>query len=224
MVKNLFKNGADLLFRRQTNILSAATVIAVTVLLSKILGLAKNRLLTAQFTPSEIGVFLSAFRLPSIIFDLIVMGALTTAFIPVFTSYLAKEKEEEANRIASTVLNLATIIFLSLSFVLIIFTDPLVHLIAPGLTNKEIELVISFTRIMVVGQTLPLLLGNFLTGILQSHKRFLLPALAPVVYNIGIIVGILFFVPHTGSFWCGLGRGDRSNFIFAHSNPSGPKA
>lgn len=198
MVKNLFKNGADLLFRRQTNILSAATIIATTVLLSKILGLAKNRLLTAQFTPAEIGVFLSSFRLPSIIFDLIVMGALTTAFIPVFTSYLSKRKEEEANRIASTVLNLATIIFFFLSLILIIFTDPLVRLIAPGLTNREIDLVITFTRIMIVGQTLPLLLGNFLTGILQSHKRFLLPALAPVVYNVGIIIGIIFLAPTMG--------------------------
>lgn len=200
MVKNLFKNGADLLFRRQTNILSAATIIAATVLLSKVLGLAKNRLLTAQFTPAEIGVFLSAFRLPSFIFDLIVMGALTTAFIPIFTSYLSRGKEEEANRIASTVLNLATIVFFLLSLLLMIFTDPLVRLIAPGLTVKEIELVIMFTRIMIVGQTLPLLLGNFLTGVLQSHKRFLLPALAPVVYNVGIIIGILFLSPSWGLY------------------------
>jgi len=86
MVKSLFKNGADLLFRRQANILSAATVIAVAVLLSRILGLFKYRLLTDRFSVSDIGIFITAFRLPNTVFDIIVMGALTTAFIPVFTS------------------------------------------------------------------------------------------------------------------------------------------
>ena len=115
MVKNLFKNGADFLFRRQTNILSAATVIAVAVLLSRLLGLVKYRLLLSSqlgFTPSDIGVFLAAFKLPNLLFDLIVMGALTTTFIPVFTSYLSKNKNNDANEIASTVLNISCILFL----------------------------------------------------------------------------------------------------------------
>ena len=86
MVKNIIKNGTDLLFRRQTNILSAATVIAIAVLLSRVLGLVKYRLLTDRFSVGDIGIFLAAFRLPNTIFDIIVMGALTTAFIPVFTS------------------------------------------------------------------------------------------------------------------------------------------
>lgn len=200
MVKNLLKNGSDLLFRRQTNILSAATVIAAAVLLSRILGLVKYRLLTDRFTVSEIGVYLAAFRLPGTIFDLIVMGALTTAFIPVFTSYIAKNKDAEANAIASTILNLCVIIFSALSLFFFIFADPIVRLIVPGLTEKEIATIIPFTRIMLIGQTLPLILGNFLTGILQSHKRFLLPALAPVVYNLGIIIGIVFLSPIMGLY------------------------
>ncbi len=200
MVKNLIKNGTDLLFRRQTNILSAASVIAAAVLVSRLLGLIKYRLLTGQFTVSDIGVYLAAFRLPSTLFDLIVMGALTTAFIPIFTSYIAKGKEEEANLIASTILNLSILVFLAATILFLIFTDPLVHLIAPGLTRSEFELAIPFTRIMLLGQTLPLILGNFLTGILQSHKRFLLPALAPVVYNLGIISGIIFLSPVMGLY------------------------
>lgn len=193
----------DFLFRRQTNILSAATVIAAAVLLSRLLGLIKYRLLLTShfgFTPSDIGVFLTAFKLPNFLFDLIVTGALTTAFIPVFTSYLAKGKNHDANTIASTILNISVIAFLIFSAVFLIFTDPLVRLIAPGLKPAEIDLVIPFTRIMLLGQTLPLILGNFLTGILQSHKRFLVPALAPVVYNLGIILGIYFLSPIIGLY------------------------
>lgn len=200
MVKNLIKNGTDLLFRRQTSILSAASILAAAILLARVLGLVKYRLLTDRFTVSDIGIYLAAFRLPSTIFDLIVMGALTTAFIPVFTSYLAKDKEKEANLIASTILNLSIIVFFLFSLLFLIFADPLVRLIVPGLSPKEIALVIPFTRIMLIGQTLPLILGNFLTGILQSHKRFLLPALAPVFYNLGIIIGIVFLSPMFGLY------------------------
>lgn len=193
----------DLLFRRQTNILSAATIIAAAVLLSRILGLIKYRLLLTDrfgFTPSDIGVFLAAFKLPNILFDLIVMGALTTTFIPIFTSYLSKNKAHDANIIASTILNISIGAFLLFSILFFIFTDPIIRFIAPGLTPSEINQVIPFTRIMLLGQTLPLILGNFLTGILQSHKRFLVPALAPVVYNVGIIIGIYFLSPIMGLY------------------------
>ncbi len=190
----------DLLTRRQTNILSAASVIALAVLVSRILGLFKYRLLTDSFSVSEIGIFITAFRLPNTVFDLIVMGALTTAFIPIFTSYIAKDKYADANKIASTILNICILVFSFLSLIFYIFTPALTRLIAPGLTPGEMNLVVPFTRIMLLGQTLPLILGNFLTGILQSHKRFIIPALAPVVYNLGIILGILLLGPTLGLY------------------------
>ncbi len=200
MVNNLIKNGRDLLFRRQTNILSAATVIAAAVLFSRILGLFKYRLLTDKFSVSDIGIFITAFRLPNTVFDLIVMGALTTAFIPVFTSYIAKGRNEDANKIASTILNISILAFFLFSLLFFIFADFLIKIIAPGLSASEMALAIPFTRIMLLGQTLPLILGNFLTGILQSHKRFLVPALAPVAYNFGIILGIVFLSPALGLY------------------------
>ena len=200
MVKSLFKNGADLLFRRQANIFSAATVIAVAVLLSRILGLFKYRLLTDRFSVSDIGIFITAFRLPNTVFDIIVMGALTTAFIPVFTSYISKEKHEDANRVASTVLNISILVFLAFTAIFLIFTNQLVAIIAPGLKPTEMAQAIPFTRIMLLGQTLPLILGNFLTGILQSHKRFLVPALAPVAYNFGIILVVVLLSPIIGLY------------------------
>lgn len=200
MVKNIIKGSTDLLFRKQTSILSAATIIAAAVLLSRFLGLIKFRLLTDRFSVNELGVFFAAFRLPSTIFDIIVMGALTTAFIPIFTTYLDRNKEEEANHIASVILTVSGVVFLIFSAAFFVFTQQLVFFIAPGLSIAEQSQAVSFTRIMLVGQTLPLILGNFLTGILQSHKRFLIPAIAPVAYNIGIILGIIFLTPHFGMY------------------------
>lgn len=200
MVKNLIRNGVSLLYIRQTNILTAATVIMSTVLVSRLLGLLKNRLLTARFTPDEIGIYFAAFRLPNMLFDLLVLGVLSTAFIPVFTKYLAEGREKEGWYISSAIINIGALIFIVLSALFILFTEPICRLIAPGLTSTQISQMVAFTRIMIVGQALFLLIGNFLTGILQSYKHFLVPALAPITYNIGIILGILFLTPSVGLY------------------------
>src|ERR1035437_7245853 len=105
MPKDLFKRGLKLLFKRQSNILSAAFVIMATIIFSQILGLIRQRLLVSIFGASDtLGVYLASTRLPDFLFQLIIAGALSSAFIPVFSDYLAKGKESEAHKVASTLL------------------------------------------------------------------------------------------------------------------------
>ncbi len=197
----VFARRAQLLFqKKQTTIFSAAVIIMTTVALSRILGLVRDRMLTARFTPEELGIYFAAFRLPNLIFELIVMGALSTAFIPVISGLIAKDKNEEAFRVASSVINIGTIIFVAITSLLFIFSQQVGRIIAPGFSDYELREWITFTRIMLVGQVAPLLIGNFLTGILQSFRLFIVPALAPVVYNLGIIGAILFLTPTVGLF------------------------
>jgi len=87
MVQNIF----SILYQRQTSILSSAVIIMATVVLSKILGLIRDRLLVHTFPPDTVAIFFAAFRLPDLIFQLIIFGALSVAFIPVFTEYLEKK-------------------------------------------------------------------------------------------------------------------------------------
>ena len=200
MVKRLFNNTLFFLAKKQESILSAAGIIMAAVFLSRGLGLFRDRLLTARFSPQELGVYFAAFRLPNLIFELLVMGALSTAFIPVFSGYLSEKKKREAFLIASSVINIGTLIFLLLALPLLLFSSRVSALIAPGFSKEEILLMASFTRIMILAQVFPLIIGNFLTGILQSFNRFLIPALAPIVYNLGIIIGILFFSSSLGLY------------------------
>lgn len=188
MLKNLFR-------KSQTSILSAAFVIAAMVATSRVLGLVRDRLLTARFTTDELGIYFAAFRIPNFVFEIMAMGAVSVAFIPVFTSYIYKGKKEEAYRVASSVINLGVIISFIFSLVLFVFADQISKFITPGFKGEELTLMISFTRIMILFQVLPLIVGSFLTGILQSFKQFLIPAIAPVVYNVGIIIGIVFLTP-----------------------------
>ena len=95
MPSDLFKKGISVFTKRQTNILSAALILMVTVILSQILGIVRQRLLVSVFGASDtLGVYLASSKLPDFIFQLVIAGALSSAFIPVFTDLLAKKKKQ----------------------------------------------------------------------------------------------------------------------------------
>ncbi len=186
------------LTKKQTTVGSAAFVLVLMVFASRVLGLVRDRLLSARFLPDDLGVYFAAFRLPNLLFELLVMGALTSAFIPVFTKYLSQDKEKEAWRIAATLINATVIILVIFSFPALIWTEAISKFLAPGFSSSQIREMTAFTRVMIISQVLPLLVGNFFTGILQSYNFFIVPALAPVVYNVGIILGIIILTPSLG--------------------------
>lgn len=194
MVKNLIKNGVSLLTLKQTDILSAASVIMLMSFASAALGLFRDRLLAQYFTADLVGIYFASFRLSDFAFQVLILGALSVAFIPVFTEYWQNNKEE-AWRLATSLLNLAVLIFLLIVILFLIFTGPLSALIVPGLAKENpahAALLVNLTRIVLLAQIF-FVFSTFLTGILQSFQRFLFPALAAVFYNLGIIVGIVFF-------------------------------
>jgi putative peptidoglycan lipid II flippase len=175
--------------KKQTTIGSAAGVLALMVLVSRVLGLVRDRLLSSYFAPEELGVYFAAFRIPNVIFELLVMGALTAAFIPVYTKYLADNRERDAERLATVLINLSVIILAIVAIPLFIAAPAISRLLAPGFDEAQIAQMSAYTRFILLFQVGPLLIGNVLTGILQSHSLFLVPAAAPVFYNVGIIIG-----------------------------------
>lgn len=189
MVKNLFA----LLYSRQTTILSGAIIIMATMIVAKILGLVRDRLLAHVFPPDTIDIFWAAFRLPDSLFQIVILGALAIAFIPVFTEYFEKRGKEDGFELARAILNVALAIFILASILIYIFASPIIsNFIAPGFTLDKQTQVVSLTRIIIFGQVI-LVFGSFFIGILQSFQRFIIPALAPVFYNFGIILGIIIF-------------------------------
>ena len=165
----------------------------------------KTRLLISLFSTQSplLDVYYAAFVIPDTIFQLLVIGSLSAAFIPTFNKYLAKN-EKEAWAMTSTTMNLIILVFTLLSTVIFIFAYPLSRLIAPGFTVSQISVMVQLLRIMLVAQIF-FSISGFLTGIIQSHQRFLIPALAPVAYNLGIIAGIVFLSPTLGILGPALG-------------------
>ncbi len=201
MVKNIF----SLLYSRQTSILSGAAIIATTLMLSKSLGLIRDRLLAHVFLPDKIDIFWAAFRLPDLIFQIIILGALSVAFIPVFTEYFENKGKEEAYEMARSVLNVFLLIFIVATILIYILAQPIISgLIAPGFSHDKQMQVVALTRIILLGEVI-LVLGSFFIGILQSFQRFIIPSLAPVFYNLGIIIGIVFLSKPFGIMGAGIG-------------------
>jgi putative peptidoglycan lipid II flippase len=184
--------------KRQSSVRSATYVLMVMVLASRVFGLVRDRLLAARFSPDELGVYLAAFRLPNLLFELLVMGALTSAFIPVYTKLLHENKEKEAWQMSSAVINLCIGALFVISIPMLIWTEQISRLITPGFSEADIITMSAYTRFIIASQVIPLLVGNFFTGILQSYDIFLIPAAAPVIYNLGTIFGIVVLTPLYG--------------------------
>jgi putative peptidoglycan lipid II flippase len=193
-MKNRFwQKSLDLLNRRQTNILSAAFVIMATVILSQVLGLIKKRLLIAYFGAGSVtGVYDVAYKLPDLLFQLIVASALSSAFIPIFSQYITKDKQEEANKVASNLISLGLLVFFGFSIILAIFAPFFLAIFNPGggFSPSDMMLMTNLMRIIILGEFF-IIIGTFLTALLQSYNHFFVSGFALALYNLGIIIGLV---------------------------------
>lgn len=207
MRNKFLSKSLDLLTRRQTNILSAAFVIMVTVVISQLLGLVRQRLLVGIFGASnELGIYLYSTQLPDTLFQLTIAAALSSAFIPVFSDYLAKGKEEEAHKMASTLLAAGFVIFLVLAAFLAFFARDVLQIFNLGanFSDKDMMLMANLMRIIIFGQLL-FIVGTFFTALLQSYNHFFVPGIAAALYNLGIIIGVVTFAPTLGIYATAIG-------------------
>ena len=187
--------------KKQHTILSASIVLAVTFGLSAILGFLRSRFLYAAFFKccvAQLDVYNAAFRLPDLIFKLLVTGALSASFIPVFSSHLQKDSQK-AYKIASSVINILLLIFGVASLIVLIFTRPLNNLIAAGFGPEQLDLMVNLTRILLIAQIF-FLISNFITAILQVNQIFIIPAISPIIYNVFIILSIFTLAPTFGIY------------------------
>lgn len=195
----IFRKIRDFLFSRQVDILSAAAALSGSILASRVLGLVRDRVLANYFVGDDISIYFAAFRLPDTLFEVLIMGALSSAFIPTFISYISRKKEKEGWRVTGIMMNLSMLVFLALAVAVFVFARPFSAIVAPGFSAAEVSLMAQLTRVLLAAQGL-FILSSFLTGALKSYQHFLVPALAPVFYNLAIIAGIIFLFGPLGIY------------------------
>ena len=174
----------------------AAALLAGSALLSAVLGLIRDRQLNGLYYstyPQGIDAYTVAFLIPDFMFFILVSGALSVSFIPVFNQRLADGNKKSAWEISTSILNLMAIATLITSVLIIIFADPLVrYVVGPGLDESGRALAVSMMRVIAINPFL-FSIATVITSMQQAVGRFTFFALAPAVYNIGIIIGAFFF-------------------------------
>jgi putative peptidoglycan lipid II flippase len=186
-MNNLLKKTKDFIFAQQTSMISSTLILAWMMILSRISGFLRYRILVGIFTKEELDIFFAAFRIPDLVFEILINGALSTTFIPFFIEYQKKSKEQ--NTIISSIINVVSLALFIFILLLIFIMPILVPLITPGFSVEKNAQIIIYSRLLLIGQLPFLVLGNFLTGISQAKKSFIIPALAPIIYNVAIIIG-----------------------------------
>ncbi|MBX4191360.1 MAG: murein biosynthesis integral membrane protein MurJ, partial [Candidatus Doudnabacteria bacterium] len=182
----------------------ATIIIAVFSLLAKVLGLARDAVFSHQFGASiTIDAYFAAFRIPDFIYNLLILGTFSVAFIPVFSEYLMEDKKD-SDKLASSIINVTLLIMLVVTAVAYIFIDPLTHAIVPGYEGPAYELTKTFTKIFLLSP-LFLTLSSIVSSMLNTYRKFTMVAIAPVMYNLSIIAGVIWFYPKMGPSGLALG-------------------
>lgn len=201
MVKKTISSIRSILTREQNEILSAAAMLMVLLFATKIVGMVFLSLVSSQFGSSaELDLFYLASAVPETITNIILLGAISGSIIPVLVKIKEKEGDEKFSSSFSTIMNIGMLLFIFLSVLVMIFakyTVPFAVEITQrsgDLSPEDIKNVILMTRILLIPQ---IILGAsaFLSSGLNIHHRFIIPQLAPLLYNLGKIIGLIFLIP-----------------------------
>lgn len=191
-MKKLFQ-----LFGKENSVRGASVLLMVTLALSNLLGLFRDRFLTKNISTYDLDIYYASFRIPDLIFNFLILGAITSAFIPVFSEFVSQKKIKEGFKTTNSLLN-AAVLMMAVSAVILYFLMPsLMHLIVPKFEPDRVERTIRYSRLIMLTPIF-FSISYVLSGVLNSFNRFVAYSLAPLVYNLSIIIGAAFFAPKYG--------------------------
>lgn len=189
---------SKLWIKLHTTIFGGAIIISSSWIISKVLGFFREWLIAKNFGTVGADPIYAAFAIPDFIYGTLILGSLLTAFIPVFIAY-RQNNEDEAWQIARSILHIVVIVFIVLGLILLIFADPIIHLLVGdkfGFTAQQES--IKLMRIMSMNM-LFFAASNVFAGVLQASKQFLAVSIAPIMNNLGAIFGLVFLTPSMGA-------------------------
>jgi len=195
MVKRLF----GMVGKEISGLHEAAYLLAIFTIFAQLLALVRDRLLAHHFGASAtLDIYYGSFRLPDLIFIIVTTIVSASVLIPMFSRTI--EDKEQFQKIINSVFTVFSIITVVICVVVFIFVDPILKIMLPGITDPVGRAyLIDFTRILLLS---PVFLGisQLLGGIVQAYRRFFIYAISPILYNFGIVIGIIYFFPKFGSY------------------------
>src|SRR5688572_8968374 len=170
-----------------------AALVAAGILLSRIVGLVRERVFGFYFgVTDEADAFRAAFRIPNLLQNLFGEGVLSASFIPVYKTLVSRDDREESTRVAGAVFSILALVVSALVLLGVLAAPWLVDLIAAGFPAEKRELTVTLVRVLFPGAGL-LVLSAWCLGVLNSHDRFFLSYVSPVVWNVAMIAALVWF-------------------------------
>ena len=212
-MNNLLKKTRDVILTRQSGIISSSIIIASMMIVARIFGFARYRVLNGFFVKEELDLFYAAFRVPDFVFEVLITGALTTTFIPFYLKYTKDRRKQ--SEFTSSLINVITLALFVFVIVLFVFMPWVVGAITPGFSQEMLTQITFLSRLLLIGQLPFLVFGNILTGLSQANKMFLIPAFAPILYNIAIVAATYLLAPSIGLYSTVIGVVGGAFLLFA---------
>lgn len=188
------------------HLVTSTGIVMFFFVISRVLGLGRDIAITYQFgTSAPLDAYLAAFRIPDLLFNLVAGGALASAFIPPFSRLLTVGDTHGMWRLATQVINLVFVVVATLCLLAAIFAEPLVrYSVGAGFAPEQQQLTAGLMRLMLITPAV-FAVSGIVMGILNAQHEFLLPAAAPVMYNLSIIGGALLLAPRMGVYGLAIG-------------------
>lgn len=183
----------------QNSIRGATVILIVTLFLSNILGLVRDHYLAQKIPTTILDAYYAAFRIPDLVFNIMILGAITASFIPVFSKYISNKKIKDGWHIANSFLNISAVLIVICLIILWFIMPYIIPLLVPDFDLEKQKLTLNLSRIILLSPiffTLSYIFG----AILNSFKRFFIYSLAPLIYNFCIIVATIFFADTIGVY------------------------
>ena len=191
-----------------SHVARSAALVAALFAFDKVLALGRDVVISRAFGASaELDAYYAAFELPDGLFTILAGSAMATTLIPILAARIRRDEHDAAWELVSAVVNLALLIVAVVGFVAALFAPQVISAVAPGFDPEQVALGAKLMRLVLI-QTLIFTVSGILVGVLRAYQHFFLPALAPVCYTLGRILGTLFLAPRWGIFglaWGGVG-------------------
>ena len=175
-----------------------AAIIAMASLLSRMIGLVRDNLFAKTFgASSTLDMYNAAFKVPDFIFNIVVLGALSASFVPVFIQRRTEAGDEAGHQLASAILNILAVTLVIVAVVGVLCAGTIAHWLMADRGLDQQAGTALLMRVMLLG-VICFGLSNVFSGVLQAKRKFLAFSLAPILYNVGIIIGVVYFYPQFG--------------------------
>lgn len=176
-------------FHSENSVRMASVILLITMALSNVLGLFRDHFLARFIPTSELDIYFAAFRVPDLIFNFLILGAISSAFIPVFCEFISKDDLEEGWKVTNSLLNIA-VLLMAISAIVLFFIMPFITpLVVPNFDAEKMHRVTDLSRLLMLTPIF-FSISYIFSGVLNSFKRFVAYSFAPLIYNLSIILGI----------------------------------